>query len=140
MPPAHYTFLMRLKPLVMLAGALFATTAWAQAEPDVPRDGNWVATITAPDGKRQIARLALRQFGGTWHGAVATAAGAKGACKARKFPVTVQQSNASGLAFTVWGDQVAAACANLTIELTPRSETRFDGSVEPGGTLSLVRR
>src|SRR5688572_16490363 len=110
---------MRLHLFVTLAGALFATTALAQAEPDVMRDGSWTATITAPDGKRQQARLELRQFTGTWHGPVATVAGAKRACTARRFPVTVQQSNASGLAFTVFGDQVSPACANLTVETTP---------------------
>ena len=153
----HYTLPMRFKLLVtslftssvLLIGALSATGASAQAEPDVPHDGLWSATITAADGKRQVARLELRQFSGSWQGSVPTAAGAKGVCKGRKFPVTVQQSNASGLAFTVWGDQVAPACANLTVELTPvptanrpsrPDDQQFEGKIEPGGRLRLVRR
>jgi hypothetical protein len=132
---------MRIQLLVTLVSTVVAcTTASAQAEPDVPRDGRWAATITAPDGKRQVARLDLRQFSGTWHGTLPAATNAKSACKARRFPVTVQQSNGSGLAFTVWGDQVAAACANLTIELTPTTETQFEGTAEPGGAIKLVRR
>ncbi|MES2993332.1 MAG: hypothetical protein V4844_18055 [Pseudomonadota bacterium] len=134
---------MRLHLFVTLAGALFATTAFAQAEPDVMRDGAWTATVTSADGRRQVARLELRQFTGTWHGPVAKVAGAKGGCTARRFPVTVQQSNASGLAFTVFGDQVSPACANLTVETTPVREApdrRFEGTVDPGGRITLVRR
>lgn len=131
---------MRIKLFALLAGAAFATTASAQAEPDLTYDGTWSATISPAAGPPQASRLVLRQFSGTWFGAVGTARGATGVCKGRQFPVTVQQSNASGLAFTVWGDSVAPACANLIVELKPVAEKRFEGTVEPGGTLRLVRR
>ncbi len=134
---------MRIQLLALFAlyaGAGFATTASAQAEPDQFYDGTWSATIAPAAGKPRVARLVLRQFNGTWYGTVGAAAGAKAACKGVKFPVTVQQSNASGLAFTVWGDAVAPACANLSAELKPISATRFEGTVESVGTISLVRR
>ncbi len=132
---------MRITLFALLAGAAFFTPpAAAQAEPDVHFDGTWTATIAAPAARPQVSRLVLRQFSGTWLGPVGTAAGAKGACAGRKFPVTVQQSNASGLVFTVWGDAVAPTCANLNVELKPVSDRRFEGTVEAVGAITLVRR
>ena len=49
--------------------AVFATAAAGQAEPDVPHDGNWLATIQGADGSRQSARFVIREFSGDWIGA-----------------------------------------------------------------------
>jgi len=127
---------MLVKSLLIAASAAFATAAHAQAEPDVSYAGNWSANIATADGKRLTARLVMKQFEGTWYGS--TTAG-KAACKARKVPVTVQETNATRLAFTVWGRTTGPQCDDLTVELKPVAPGVFEGTVESVGTIKLTR-
>jgi hypothetical protein len=132
--------MMRIKLFTMLVSAALVAAASAQEQADVPYDGNWSATVLAADGARQGSRLVIKNFAGTWYGPVGHAGNAKGSCKSRKFPVTVQESNGSKLAFTVWGATIEPGCKDLTIELKPTTENVLDGTVESVGTIKLVRR
>lgn len=128
---------MRIQLFILLIGATCATHASAQAQADVSYDGHWSATILAADGKRQVSRLELRNFGGTWYGPTTQA---KASCKSRKAPVTVQESNATALAFTVWGKTAGPGCEDLTVELKPVADNVLEGTVESVGSIKLVRR
>ncbi len=131
---------MKPRHLLAVAASVFATAAAAQAEPDVPRDGNWSATIHTADGNRQTARLVLRQFSGDWIGAGGRTPATGSACAGKKLPITVQTSTAEVLEFTVWASQVSAKCANLTITAKTVGENGFEGAVESVGKIRLTRR
>lgn len=128
---------MHLKSLLIAAAVACAGTAHAQAEPDLSYAGNWSATIVTTDGKQLASRLVLKQFEGTWYGPTTLA---KAACNAKRAPVTVQETNATRLAFTVWGKTTGAPCSDLTIELKPAAAGSFEGTVESVGTIKLTRR
>jgi hypothetical protein len=141
LPPCSSTALrpsaMLVKPLLFVLAAAYAQGALAQAEPDRSYAGNWSATIVTTDGKRLVSRLVLKQFDGTWHGPTTLA---KAACNGKKAPVTVQETNALRLAFTVWGKTTGPQCNDLTIEMKPVAENVFEGTVESVGTIRLTRR
>jgi hypothetical protein len=128
---------MKLLLATAAAAAVFSTTAFAQAEPDLSYAGNWSATIVTADGKQLASRLVLKQFEGTWYGPTTPG---KAACNAKRAPVTVQETNATRLAFTVWGKTTGAPCSDLTVELKPAASGAFEGTVESVGTIKLVRR
>jgi hypothetical protein len=131
---------MRLRHLLAVAASVFATAAAGQAEPDVPHDGNWSATIQAADGSRQSARFVIRQFSGDWIGAGGRKPATGSACAGKKLPITVQASTASALEFTVWGSQLSPKCANLTIAVKTVGKDAFEGTVESVGTIRVTRR
>ena len=129
---------MRNTLLGLLAGLTLAPNAFAQAEPDVAHNGNWTATVRAETGARLDARVVITEFSGFWYGPVGQ--GTKGACKQRKFPITVQNSTQADLAFTVWGSAVAHGCPDLTITAKAADQNAFEGTVESVGTIQLKRR
>jgi hypothetical protein len=126
--------------LLAAVASVFATAAAGQAEPDVPHDGKWSATIQTADGARQSARFVLRQFSGDWIGAGGRNPATHSACAGKKLPITVQASTAAALDFTVWGSQVSAKCADLTVEAKSIGEDVFEGTVESVGTIRITRR
>jgi len=131
---------MKSRHLLALAASVFATAAAGQAEPDVPHDGNWLATIQTADGSRQSARFVIRQFSGDWIGAGGRNPATHSACAGKKLPITVQASTAEALEFTVWASQVSPKCPNLTIEVKSVGKDVFDGKVESVGTIRVTRR
>ena len=128
---------MLIKPLFALLSTTFAAGVLAQAEPDRSYAGDWSATIVTADGKRMASRLVLKQFDGAWYGPTTPA---KAACNGKKAPVTVQETNDSRLAFTVWGKTTGPQCEDLTVELKPSADGVFEGTVVSVGTIKLVRR
>ena len=131
---------MRKILLTLLAGFAVLPAAFAQAEPDVPHNGNWTASIRAGDGAKLDSRVVITEFSGTWYGSTGKGTGAKGACKHQKFPITVQHSTQTDLAFTVWGSAVAPTCPDLTITLKTDDQNLFEGTVESVGKIKLTRR
>lgn len=126
-----------MKLFLAAAAAVFSTTVFAQAEPDLSYAGNWSATIVTADGKQLVSRLVLKQFDGSWQGPTTVG---KAACNTKRAPITVQETNASRLAFTVWGKTTGPQCSDLTIELKPAAGDVFEGTVEAVGTIKLTRR
>jgi hypothetical protein len=131
---------MRPRHLLAVAASVFATAAAGQAEPDVPHDGNWLATIQTADGSRQSAKFVIREFAGDWIGAGGRNAVTHSACAGKKLPITVQASTAETLDFTVWGAQVSPKCVDLTIELKSVGKDVFDGTVQSVGTIRVTKR
>jgi hypothetical protein len=130
-----------LRHLLAATASVFVTAAAGQStEPEVPHDGNWLAAIQTGDGSRQSARLALRDYGGYWVGAGGRRPATGVACAGKKLPITVQESTATALAFTVWGSQLSTKCANLTIEVKSAGKDVFEGTVESVGTIRMTRR
>lgn len=132
--------MIKTRPLLAAAASLLATAAAAQAVSNVSHDGKWLATIQTADGSRQSARFVLQDFGGEWIGAAGRKAATGAACAGRKLPITVQESTATALEFTVWATQLSPKCANLTIETKPVGKDAFEGTVEPVGTIRMTRR
>jgi hypothetical protein len=91
-----------LMPL-WLALAFFVPSAGAQDAEASHYDGTWTVRLRCPDGSSCAARLVLRDFEGTWQDLQGKRS-AKGACGAKKIPLTVQSSKLSHLAFKVWGE------------------------------------
>jgi hypothetical protein len=131
---------MKPRHLLAVAASVFATAAAGQAEPDVPHDGNWLATIQTADGSRQSAKFVIRQFAGDWIGAGGRNPVTHSACASKKLPITVQASTAGTLDFTVWGVQVSPKCADLTIELKSVGKDVFEGTVQSVGTIRVTKR
>jgi hypothetical protein len=132
---------MQLRLLLAVAVTAFATAAAGQqAEPDVPHDGKWLATIQTADGSRQSARFVIAQFGGDWTGAGGRNPVTHSACAGKKLPITVQASTAAALDFTVWGAQVSAKCPDLTIEAKVIGKDVFEGTIKSVGTIRITRR
>jgi hypothetical protein len=131
---------MKPRQLLAVAASVFATAAAGQAEPDVPHDGNWLATIQTADGGRQSAKFVIRQFSGDWVGAGGRNPVTHSACAGKKLPITVQVSTAAALDFTVWGAQVSPKCADLTIEAKSVGKDVFEGTVKSVGTIRITRR
>ena len=131
---------MRPRHLLAVAASVFATAAAGQAEPDVPHDGNWLATIQTADGSRQSAKFVIREFAGDWIGAGGRNPVTHSACAGKKLPITVQVSTAEALDFTVWGIQVSPKCVDLTIELKSVGKDVFEGTVQSVGTIRVTKR
>jgi hypothetical protein len=131
---------MKPRPLLAVAAVSFATAAAGQAEPDVPHDGNWSATIQTADGGRQSAKFAIRQFSGDWIGAGGRNPVTHSACAGKKLPITVQASTDAALEFTVWAAQISPKCADLTIVLKSVGKDVFEGTVHSVGTIRVTRR
>jgi hypothetical protein len=133
---------MMIKPRPLLAAAVsvFCTAAAAQAVSSMTHDGKWLATIQTADGSRQSARFVLQDFGGEWIGAAGRKAATGTACAGKRLPITVQESTADALEFTVWATQLSPKCANLTIETKPAGKDAFEGTVESVGTIRMTRR
>jgi hypothetical protein len=129
---------MRIKSFVLLAGIALSASALAQDE-DAVYDGKWSATVKLNAAKPQTSRLEISEFAGTWFGSTGKSPDGK-PCKQKKFPITVQESTASEFAFTVWGTSVSPSCPDLTIELKPVDKNSMEGTIEPGGTITLKRR
>jgi hypothetical protein len=120
---------------------VFATAAAGQAEPDVPHDGNWLATIQTADGSRQSARFVIRQFSGESGSAQEAGIRRRTApAPARSCQSRCRRSTAEALEFTVWASQVSPKCPNLTIEVKSAGKDVFDGKVESVGTIRVTRR
>ena len=132
----------RMKPrhLLAVAASVFATAAAGQAVSDVPRDGNWLATIQAADGSKQSSKFVIREFAGEWIGASGRNPVTHSACAGKKLPITVQESTAEALHFTVWGAQISPKCADLTIELKAVGKDVFEGTVRSVGTIRVTKR
>jgi len=132
--------MMKPRPLLAAAVSVFGTAAAAQAVSSMTHDGKWLATIQTADGGRQSARFVLQDFGGEWIGAAGRKAATGTACAGKSLPITVQESTAEALDFTVWATQLSPKCANLTIETKPAGKDVFEGTVESVGTIRMTRR
>jgi hypothetical protein len=132
--------MMKPHPLLAAAVSVFGTAAAAQAVSSMTHDGKWLATIQTADGGRQSARFVLQDFGGEWIGAAGRKAATGTACAGKRLPITVQESTAEALDFTVWATQLSPKCANLTIETKPGGKDAFEGTVESVGTIRMTRR
>ena len=126
--------------LLAAAISVLGTAAAAQAVTSMTHDGKWQATIQTADGGRQSARFVLQDFGGEWIGAAGRTAATGAACAGKKLPITVQETTADALEFTVWATQLSPKCANLTIETKPAGKDAFEGMVKSIGTIRITRR
>lgn len=128
--------------LSLLLCTLSSTGALAQQEPDTDVfNGKWNVSIQSNAGRPQTAKLVLANFAGTWLSTAPAGAGgskAKG-CPAKKFPVTVQVSQAASLEFTAWGSQISPACPDISVTLRPVSDKLLEGTVGTGETIKLSR-
>jgi len=131
---------MRHALLPLLACSLVSTAALAQQEPDTDVfNGKWNVTIQAESGKPETARLQLVNFAGTWTTTSLLGDRKTRACIGKKFPVTVQVSQAATLEFTAWGAQVSPSCPDITVALKPVSEKVLEGTLSTGETIRLTR-
>ena len=131
---------MRNALLSFLVCGLISTGALAQQEPDTDAfNGKWNVSIQPETGKPQTARLLLVNFGGTWTTTSLLGDRKTRTCIGKKFPVTVQVSQAAALEFTAWGAQVSPACPDLTVVLKPVSEKVLEGTLSSGETIRLTR-
>ena len=137
---AHSLPMIKIRNLLAAAASVFAAAAAAQAVPQTGHDGKWLATILTADGSRQSARFVLQDFDGQWIGAAGRKAATGSACAGKKLPITVQESTATALDFTVWATQLSPKCANLTIETKPVGKGVFEGTVASVGTIRMTRR
>lgn len=132
---------MRKLLFVTLTCSLFATAALAQQEGDTTEfDGKWNVSTRAGGGRPLAATLTLVNFGGTWQDAASGGLLHGKQCKGRKFPITVQNSVRSELAFTVWGSAVSPACPDIGMTLKPLDEKTLEGTTASGGAIRLTRR
>jgi len=131
---------MKPRHLFAIVASVFATAAAAQAVSSMTHDGKWLATIQTADGGGQSARFVLQDFGGEWIGAAGRKAATGAACAGKRLPITVQESTAEALEFTVWATQLSPKCANLTIETKPAGKDAFEGTIDSIGTIRITRR
>ena len=94
-------------------------------------DGTWSVRFTCPDGTACTARLALRDFEGTWQDLKGTRS-SKSACGGKKIPISVQTSKLARLEFTVWGETAAPGCPTLSIMVKPVDRKSLEGSYDLG--------
>jgi len=128
-----------LLPLLLIS-TLTGANAFAQQEPDTDIfNGKWDVRIQPETGKPQTARVLIVNFGGTWTTTSLLGDRKTRACIGKKFPVTVQVSQAAALEFTAWGAQVSPACPDLTVVLKPVSEKVLEGTLGTGETIRLTR-
>jgi hypothetical protein len=112
--------------LALAGGLVFATAASAQDQ--VEHDGTWNVRIDGGARNARVARVVISDFGGRWQ-----ELGAKRAsdpCRSSKpFPITVQESTAEGIEFTVWSEMVTKACPDFALALKMVDERTFVGTV-----------
>ena len=105
-----------------------ALPAPAQEVDAASYDGTWAVRLQGEDGKHREATVVIAGYDGTWQ----ERGGAKNACGGKKVPITVQSSTRSVVAFTVWGETIAAACPTLSVLVRPSSEKMLEGSADVG--------
>ncbi len=130
--------------IVLAVNAAFCSAATAQ-ELDTPRyDGKWTLRLLEEGaGKRLAANVDIAEFAGTWMDIGGLTMTKSKACLGKRFPITVQASLSTQLAFTAWGSAVAPACPDLTVELRPLDAKTLEGTVRAQGrerTVRLARR
>lgn len=125
--------------LLMLAGAATVVPALSQSLGDVTYSGTW-SIRKADSGKALPVTVQIRDFDGTWLGPidVKAANGQAVACKRRKFPITVQESNINQFEFSVWGQAVDKSCPNLSFSLKPTGKNQFEGTSDEFGPVTLA--
>lgn len=124
---------------VYLAAATPAS-ALAQETDTSMYDGQWSVRVDGVAAGYKSARLVIADYGGTWRDTSGKAAGIHKACRAKSFPVTVQRSTPSSFEFTVWGTSVAPACPDLSVSIKPTEGKVLEGSIDPAGSVQLVRQ
>ena len=118
----------RVACVIAFLVACAALPAPAQEVDAASYDGTWAARLQGEGGKHREATVVLAGYDGTWQ----ERGGAKGACGVKKIPITVQSSTRSVVAFTVWGETVAAACPTLSVLVRPSGEKMLEGSADVG--------
>lgn len=132
---------MRKALLSLLLCGLSTTGVLAQQEPDTDVfNGKWNVSIEAGAGRPpHRAKLELVNFAGTWYGVVPAIGAKVKACPAKKFPITVQVSQAAALEFMAWGSQISPACPDLSVTLRPVNDKLLEGTVGTGEAIKLSR-
>lgn len=129
------------KLLLSSMACLWVSAALAQQEADTNEfNGKWNVSIQPGGGRPFAATLTLENFGGTWQDNAAAGLVKGKNCKGHKFPITVQNSIRSELAFTVWGSAVSPACPDIGMTLKPLNEKTLEGTTANGGAVRLTRR
>jgi len=123
-----------------LVCASYVSSAAAMREPDSDAyDGKWNVSIQG-EGKSPLrARLELAKFAGTWHDLDRQFRARSKNCKGTKFAVTVQNSVAAAMEFTIWGSSVSSDCPDISATVQPSSDTVLVGMLETGETIRLTR-
>lgn len=125
----------------IIASCLLGGPAMAQQEPDTDAfNGKWNVRIDSSSGHARTATLTLVNWGGTWVTTSLLDGPKTKACVGKKFPVTVQVSQAATLEFTAWGAQISKACPDLNMVLRPLSDKVLEGSLSTGESVTLTRR
>ena len=129
---------MRKMQVLALCCGLCASGVWAQhAEPDSDAyQGLWAVRVA--DSKTALARVTIKGYDGTWLDL--SPHSKTNPCGGKKFPITVQQSTASGFHFTAWGSSLTPACPDLTVEVKPVDAANLAGTIAPDKAVRLARK
>ncbi len=125
--------------IALALGASCIGSAAAQGVSDVWYDGRWSAVVQRNDGTRQTGTLVISNFGGTWSGSIAKDAATAKRCRARRFTITLQESNANQVALTIWGSPVSPGCPDVTMDLAPETPRKLVGDFDEIGKVTLTK-
>lgn len=112
-----------------LAGALVCATAAAESQDTVEHDGTWNVRIDGDARTARQARVVIDDFEGRWQELGPKRAGDP--CRGSKpFPITVQETTAEGIEFTVWSEMVNKACPDFALVLKVVDERTLVGTLK----------
>ncbi|MES2957043.1 MAG: hypothetical protein V4792_02595 [Pseudomonadota bacterium] len=127
--------------LALSLGALFGPPVSAQSFADTNEfNGRWNVSIQSGTSRPHAAKLVLTDFDGTWQDLGARAAARAKVCRGKKFPVTVQVSQATQLEFMAWGSSVSPACPDISLTVRPVSPKVLEGRTATGEPVRLTRQ
>jgi hypothetical protein len=112
-----------------LAGGLVCATAGATSQDTVEHDGTWNVRIEGGARIARQARVVISDFDGLWQELGPKRAGDP--CRSSKpFPITVQESTAEEIEFTVWSEMVTKACPDFALVLKVVDERTLVGTLK----------
>lgn len=107
-----------------------------QAQPSPGLDGKWLAKFSSPRGDPREAILIINGSAGTWEQQIQAR---NNPCVGREVPITVTAASGTDLEVQILNSKGLAGCSDGIIKAKRVDDKKFEGTLEDGRKVVLVR-